>query len=59
MCEEIIEIFGAKYKIVADDMCYDPCNSCDLVSLCNDVKSAYKYPCEKEDDSTNRHFEKI
>lgn len=55
--EEIIELFGHRVKIVSDDNSNDDCEKCILRFFCRDI--IYPYICQKEDGTTNRHFEKI
>ena len=52
---QIIEIFGKRLKVVADND--DECTNCALKKECNDMSRAW--PCKKSDGSFNQHFEEV
>ena len=56
--EEIIELFGNRFKIIEDnDDSEFYCDKCSLQYYCNLLKPIMI--CQKEDGSLNRHFESV
>ena len=53
--EQVIEIFGKRLKVVADNG--DECTNCALKKVCNDMSRFWA--CEKSDGSFNQHFEEV
>lgn len=58
---QIVEIFGMKLQIVADDGTRAlGCNVCALKNICDFLrKGEFDLPCSNSEYDSDRHFEKI